>query len=178
MPRTLSALDGALLGLLARGPATGYDLRRVFQTTALGRFSDSPGSIYPALRRLEAQKLVAGSSEAGGRRRRVLRLTAAGTRAVIAWVTAPVTADDLLRDPALVDLRLAFISDVAPERLTRFLQEYAEAAAEYQATLELARGALEEGTPESGVLAFTAGLTLARARARWSRDAAAARGSE
>ena len=37
---------------------SGYDLRKIFTTTAMGSFSDSPGAIYPALARLEANGLV------------------------------------------------------------------------------------------------------------------------
>ena len=34
---------------------SGYDLRKVFEETALGNYSSSPGAIYPALSRLEQQ---------------------------------------------------------------------------------------------------------------------------
>ena len=60
MPR-LSSLDCAILGLLSRRPGSGYDIRRVFQTTALGRYSDSPGSIYPAIKRLNRPGFAGGS---------------------------------------------------------------------------------------------------------------------
>ena len=50
-----STLGYALLGLLHAGPQSGYGLRRTFVTTPLAVFSDSPGAIYPALRRLARQ---------------------------------------------------------------------------------------------------------------------------
>ena len=53
--RTPTALEYALLGLLHQQPQSGYDLRKVFETTALGNYSGSPGAIYPALRRLESR---------------------------------------------------------------------------------------------------------------------------
>jgi len=70
VPAARPPLDYALLGLLNKRPAAGYALRRLFQTTPLGVYSDSPGSIYPALRRLHRLGLVAGAREREGRRRR------------------------------------------------------------------------------------------------------------
>ena len=53
MSARVSLLGYALLGLLHQKPSSGYALRRVFATTPMGTFSDSPGAIYPALGRLE-----------------------------------------------------------------------------------------------------------------------------
>jgi DNA-binding PadR family transcriptional regulator len=90
-----SSLEAALVGLLARGPASGYELRKVFQTTPLAAYSDSPGAVYPALRRLEKRGLVSGREAAGGRRRKQLRLTATGRAWAQRWAAAPVTTADV-----------------------------------------------------------------------------------
>ena len=58
-PRDPTTLEYALLGLLHQGAMSGYDLRKIFESTAMGSYSGSPGAIYPALRRLEKQGLVA-----------------------------------------------------------------------------------------------------------------------
>jgi len=55
-----SALAFALLGLIGQEPRSGYDLRKFFSSTPMISFSDSPGAIYPALRRLEQRGLVRG----------------------------------------------------------------------------------------------------------------------
>jgi len=174
MPRSLAQLDYAILGLLARGPASGYDLRRVFQTTALGRYSDSPGSIYPAIRRLGERLLIVGVPQGERRVRTVLRLTAAGRRAVAEWMERPIAPTDFIRDSAFVDLRLAFVSDIAPQRLAQFLREYAAAAAAHAAALDSMRDAFENDLSPSAGLAFDVGLALAKARATWARKAARA----
>ena len=49
----ISLLGFALLGLLHQKSASGYDLRKIFASTAMGTFSDSPGAIYPTLTMLE-----------------------------------------------------------------------------------------------------------------------------
>jgi hypothetical protein len=41
-----------------RQPCSGYDLRGFFAGQPMATFSDSPGSIYPALKRLEKSGLV------------------------------------------------------------------------------------------------------------------------
>ena len=48
----LSYLELAILGLARQKARSGYELRRVFATTPMGHFSDSPGAIYAAVRRL------------------------------------------------------------------------------------------------------------------------------
>ena len=63
MTPTIPLLGRALLGLLMETPLSGYDIRRIFTQTPLATFSDSPGAIYPALKRLEAAGLVRGRVE-------------------------------------------------------------------------------------------------------------------
>ncbi len=50
---SLTPLRLAILGLVAMHPQSGYDLRKIFETTPMGNFSSSPGAIYPALKSLE-----------------------------------------------------------------------------------------------------------------------------
>src|SRR5580704_12277438 len=67
----IPTLGYALLGLLHQKPASGYDLRKIFSSTSLKSYSDSPGAIYPALGRLEKQGLIRGTvEEVSGLRRR------------------------------------------------------------------------------------------------------------
>jgi DNA-binding PadR family transcriptional regulator len=60
-------LGYTLMGLLHQKALPGYELRKVFATTRLSSFSDSPGSIYPALARLENGSGVAGMAVPSGR---------------------------------------------------------------------------------------------------------------
>jgi PadR family transcriptional regulator len=72
-------LDTLLLASLASGPQHGYAVKEALRAGSGARFDLPTGTIYPALRRLEAAGLVKGTwSEAGGRRRRIYELTAAG----------------------------------------------------------------------------------------------------
>ena len=92
-------LDGMLLASLEAGPRHGYAIMEALRASSGGQFDLPTGTIYPALRRLERAGLVQGTwSEAGGRRRRVYQLTAAGRRTLAtergAWrdFSAAVTA--------------------------------------------------------------------------------------
>jgi PadR family transcriptional regulator PadR len=74
-------LDVLLLAALEDGPQHGYAVKEALREGSGGRFDLPTGTIYPALHRLEAAGLIAGSwSVVEGRRRRTYRLTAAGQR--------------------------------------------------------------------------------------------------
>ena len=164
-------LEAALLGLLARGPASGYELRRIFQTTPLAAYSDSPGAVYPALRRLAKRGYVSGRAATTGRRRTSFQLTAAGRAWLRRWASAPVTADDVAHRTATIDLRLALLTNVVPARLPTFLREYADAVEAYLASLSVAAAELTDTLPASAACALDLGVSLFRARATWCRRA-------
>jgi PadR family transcriptional regulator len=72
-------LDTLLLASLENGPLHGYAVKETLRAGSGARFDLPSGTIYPALRRLEAAGLVKGAwAEAGGRRRRTYQLTPAG----------------------------------------------------------------------------------------------------
>jgi DNA-binding PadR family transcriptional regulator len=74
-------LDTLLLASLESGPRHGYAVREALREGGGARFDLPTGTIYPALRRLEAAGLVKGTwAEADGRRRRIYELTPAGRR--------------------------------------------------------------------------------------------------
>jgi DNA-binding PadR family transcriptional regulator len=77
-------LELAILGLLLESPMHGYELRKRL-TGLLGAFrAFSYGSLYPALRRMQADELIAENAAPTGlpvrRARRVYELTDAGRR--------------------------------------------------------------------------------------------------
>ncbi len=77
-------LELAILGLLLESPMHGYELRKRL-TGLLGAFrAFSYGSLYPALRRMQAHRLIAEDAAPTGtpvrRARRVYQLTEAGQR--------------------------------------------------------------------------------------------------
>jgi DNA-binding PadR family transcriptional regulator len=174
---TNSLLGYALLGLLQQQPMSGYDLRKIFSSTAMGSFSNSPGAIYPALGRLEARGLARGAVEESTslRKRRVFRTTPKGLAAFKAWLKKPVTRDDVISRIGEVMLRFAFMDQaLGAERAARFLSEFADAMAAYIPTLKQYLDAHASEMPLSGRLALECGIQEYEARLRWARTSAVA----
>jgi DNA-binding PadR family transcriptional regulator len=171
-----SLLVYALLGLVHQKPMSGYGVRNLFATSAMGTYSDSPGSIYPALRRLEARGWIQGSAQrsAGLRKRRVFRTTADGVKALKAWLKQPLTRDDVIRDTGQLMLRFAFIDHtLGAEEAARFLREYSlELSAFIPELLEYHQKHAHE-MPMSSRLAFECGIQGFKARQRWAKRSAA-----
>jgi PadR family transcriptional regulator PadR len=79
-------LDLILLKLLRAGPANGWDLTQSIQVISKGTLDVNYGSIYPALRRLEAKGWLKGSwgASENNRRARFYELTGAGRKQLTA----------------------------------------------------------------------------------------------
>jgi len=172
-----SLLGFALLGLLQKTPMSGYDLRKIFATTAMGSFSDSPGAIYPALRRLETQGWVQGKVESGAglRRRQVFKPTAQGLAALKAWLRKPVTRDDVVRRIGDLMLRFAFMDQVlGPDQAARFLRTFAEEISTYLPELRKYLDSHAGEMPLSARLALECGIGEYEARLQWATKSAAA----
>ena len=167
----ISILGYALLGLIGLKPSSGYDLRKMFAETALGNYSSSPGAIYPALEKLESQKLIRGVVEesAGLRRRRVYRNTAAGAAALKKWLSRPVQQEDAMRGAQELMLRFSFMDHVlGADAAVNFLQEFRAALKHYLSGLESYARANMEQMPLSGRLALESGIRGYRATYEWT----------
>lgn len=171
-----SLLGLALLGLLQQQPLSGYDLRKIFAATPMGGFSDSPGAIYPALRRLEEQRWVRGEvrESAGLRRRRVFRPTPKGLASFKAWQSRPIVRDDVVRRIPELLLRFAFMDQtLGAERALAFLREFARELSSYIPSLRQHLDAHVDEMPLSGRLALESGIEEYEVRLQWARRAIA-----
>src|SRR5918995_965512 len=122
-----TSLNFAILGLLHQQPLSGYDVRKVFATTPMSHFSDSPGSIYPALARLRRQGLVTATVQKKNslRPRQMYRLSATGLRVLTDWVARPVSRDELVSTSGEVMLRFVFTEQVlGPAAAVDFLRSF------------------------------------------------------
>ncbi|MBB6347005.1 helix-turn-helix transcriptional regulator [Nonomuraea muscovyensis] len=85
-----------ILGLLLIAPQSFYDLIKGFEAGVALFYSASSGSIKRALDTLLARGLIeVASIEAGGRGRKVYRLTDAGREEFRAWMTGELAGPDL-----------------------------------------------------------------------------------
>jgi DNA-binding PadR family transcriptional regulator len=167
-----SSLEYALLGLLRQKAQSGYDLRKLFATTPVRHFSDSPGSIYPALRRMQGRKwLSASNADSGARKRQVFRVTRAGERALVEWLSRPITRDDVIWGLDEIVLRFAFLDGNVERKVTgKFLRQLERELEAYTAELrEYAANFSSEMKFTTGAMAFNNGLDGYQAQLAWVR---------
>ena len=75
-------LDLLILKVLERGPNHGYGIMQRLQTLTDGVFQVTPGSLFPALQRMEGNNWVTGSWDASenNRRAKYYSITARGRK--------------------------------------------------------------------------------------------------
>ncbi|WP_203980201.1 PadR family transcriptional regulator [Planotetraspora silvatica] len=165
------SLRYGLLGLLAEGPASGYDLARRFQEV-LGRIwpAQHP-KIYAELRRLADDGLIEVDSE-GPRRRTAYRITESGVAEIRRWL-AEGDVDHTMRLQPL--LRSLFFWLMEPDDLDRHLRRevefYSGMAEQYSAYAERKdRGEFGTAPPvQSMRVTIEAAVRLSQALADWAR---------
>jgi DNA-binding PadR family transcriptional regulator len=164
---SLSPTARVILGLLAWQPRTGYGIKQVTDRSTRFFWGASYGQIYPELRRLEADGLVASREEPRGRvPRRVFTLTQAGQEALDVWLEEPEEAYEV-RDEGL--LKLFFGDLMSPERrldLVRRRQAWFEESAALFRRIGDELGELDESS--GAVLRY--GIELMEWDADWWRQ--------
>jgi DNA-binding PadR family transcriptional regulator len=119
--RELTQFEHVLLGVICRGAASGYDLKRTLATSPLGAYQPSSGALYPALRRLERRGMLRprrSSGRASVRPRRVLVATALGRGEHRRWIRQPVDPQTVGRDLRLHLMRFVMMEGQLPDEET------------------------------------------------------------
>ena len=138
-----TAVTWAVLGLLALGPQSGYDIKRTVDRSIRHFWAASYGQIYPELKRLEEAGWISGKdADRGGRARRVYRITARGRRELDGWLHGYETRIEM-RDESLLRL---FFADVLPR--DEALGLLAARREGYRMMLEYLKG-LDDGSGEA-----------------------------
>jgi PadR family transcriptional regulator, regulatory protein AphA len=104
---SLTPTARVILGMLRLGVATGYDIKRVIDTSTRFFWTASYGQIYPELKRLRKAGLVRAEQAPRGKvKRTVYSLTPKGEEALHDWLTDNQDVLFEIRDESL--LRLFF----------------------------------------------------------------------
>src|SRR5262245_27530176 len=170
----LTELEGCVLGMIGvREPCTPYALRREFRESPSRYWSASAGAIYPLVVRLKRRGLVRAKGKTGdGRGGTLYALTAAGERALRAWLGPPCPPQAAGVPPDPLRNRVAFLAVLAPAEQARFL---ADAARRVRADLQRMRGYTERKKAEGDTFEHLVGRGadgMMQARLDWLRETA------
>lgn len=101
--RLFGSLDLLILKTLAAGPNHGFGITLHVETVSKGLLLMEEGSLYPALHRLERERMIAGDwrQTDNGRRARVYTLTTAGRKRLAeneaSWSSVALGIERVLR---------------------------------------------------------------------------------
>lgn len=144
MPKKTSRTIYAVLGLLEKGPKTGYDLKKTLEQTRYKFWNESYGQIYPTLRKLLAKEWVTMNIEEkdDGPDRKVYEITEEGSAELERWLRQPAS-DFSIRDeialrmdlgrsanPAILQGMLEALVDECDSQLNSLAAELEEAGDE------------------------------------------------
>jgi DNA-binding PadR family transcriptional regulator len=116
------SLKYVLLGLLSQHPRYGYKLKHEAEQLLGNGAELNPGQLYPLLRKLAEQQLIAGEHVEQEDRpdKRIFTLTEAGAQELSAWFDEPVP---LSVGRSALFLRFVVLVLVRPEARADFLKE-------------------------------------------------------
>ena len=165
-PPTLTPTGRVILGMIALGRQTGYDIKQFVDKSTRHFWAASYGQIYPELRRLEDAGLITGQSEpTGGRARTVYELTAAGKAALRDWLEPEADPMFEVRDEGMLKL---FFSDMGtPGQRIRNIRAMRDAHERTLAQLCSMEEQADHQMPEGPRLTLELGIGLHRGIVEW-----------
>ncbi|GAB1824615.1 PadR family transcriptional regulator [Herbidospora sp. RD11066] len=161
------SLRHALLGLLSEGPASGYDLLKLFESSLANVWPATQSQLYGELGRLADAGLITVRSE-GARGRKEYAVTDAGRDELRDWLlnTRPAT---LKRFEML--LRVFFLDHISQDDAIAYLRDLHKEAEEQHAQLaELSEmiAPYRDNFTVNGRLALEWGLRFNRMTQEWA----------
>jgi PadR family transcriptional regulator, regulatory protein AphA len=165
-PVELSPTGRVILGMLAAGTRTGYDIKQIVDRSTRHFWAASYGQIYPELKRLESAGLVISRAEpTGGRARQVYEPTDAGREALENWLDSGEEPLYELRDEGM--LKLFFSDFTSPEQRIANLRAMHERAERKLAALRELEG--KGGSCGPG-MTLQLGIAITRCYAEWCAE--------
>ena len=161
-------LELAILGLLKQQPMHGYQLSRELGDSLGGFWRVSYGSLYPTLRRLERDGLVApvpGESTGGRRKKTVFGITEQGERAFLDLLQE--TPNDSSTEDARFRVRLAFFRYLPPETRIRLLERRLAYLTERLGTIDDSLRTTREGDDDYTLSLMEHGRSATRSDIEW-----------
>ena len=160
MAQTLSSTSYVILGMLAGGPRSGYDIKTLADHSVRFFWNLSYSQIYPELKRLSELGLAEPEPAARGERRRtVYRITASGREALHDWLVQEGPSTVEMRDEML--LKLFFSDAMSPGEQLAHVRAMRRREEEMVRTLrQIEPTARAEGAPACRLFVLLGGIGL------------------
>jgi len=170
-PLRLTTTEYAILGLLAQGESSGYDLARAADRSIAYMWAPSRSQIYKVLPRLVAWGLATSREveQRGRPDKAVYRITRAGQATLRAWLEDD--AEDPERGADLFLLKLFLAGGAPPEAALRQLEAYRGRLERRLGVFEQMERELPDDEPVYGRVALAHGLAQLRATLAWVDEA-------
>lgn len=172
-PKRANRSKFIILGILARGPASGYDVVKATRTSTAYFWNENFGQIYPTLGKMAEEGLVQRCAQIDAARNKTnYEITNLGRECLHHWLAEPyqsaVERNELL-------LKLFFANLAGPENALKLLQQAKADALAYQSVLSAIRENLRQRHPEKrDRLYYEAtidiGLRVAKVQTQWCDD--------
>lgn len=161
------SLRHAALGLLAHGPASGYDLLRIFQQSLVNVWPATQSQLYAELGRLADAGLVTVVAE-GARGRKEYAVTDAGRAELRHWLT---DVEPTVHRRSDMLLRVFFLDQLAPADAESYLRDRLAAAIDRHEDLLRIKEAIPtdaDALAVYGRIAMEWGLRFATMQREWA----------
>lgn len=117
-----TTLESVLLGFVFLHEFSGYDIKKIFDKSYILRWSASPGSIYPALKRLVEKKYLQPKKIIDSKiPKDVYYLTEEGKKSLKEWVKTPFKSTEIVRYG--IELKILFLHVLTYKEKIKFLDE-------------------------------------------------------
>ena len=145
----------AVLGFLTWGPMSGYDIKKLVETSTANFWTESYGQIYPILRTLAERGLArrVADARAGtrGRERQAYEITERGRAELQGWLVEP-TGPPTVRNELL--LKLFFSRQVDPADARRQVEDFRRQVSSLAERGAATRARLESGRADAPDLPY------------------------
>lgn len=161
------SLRHAVLGLLSEGPASGYDLMKMFDISLANVWPATQSQLYAELGKLAEAGLVSVAAE-GPRGRKEYAITEEGLAELRHWIT-DVEPVRTMRSDML--LRVFFLAQVDPQQAKEYLRRQSEIVTKHLEQMESIKDFVESGQDNLSVfgrLALEFGLRVGTTQRQWA----------
>ena len=121
MKEMMLMIKYVILGFLTNKCLTGYDIKQIMMQNTSSFLNASFGSIYPALEKLEKEKLVSSSNVSEhGKVKKVYEIKEAGKDVFIEWLVEPI---DFMKSYEEILAKVFFYAELPKEKAMELIDE-------------------------------------------------------